>query len=138
MAIEPGAHAAIHTASVAAAGVSASPIPFSDSALLIPIQTTMIAAIYKVYDEEITDGIIAGALKATATSAIGKGVVGNLFKLIPGIGSIVGGVVNAGVAVSLTEAIGFGVANGFENQTEDKTMDLMKILTDIMFNFRKK
>lgn len=37
MAIRDGAHAAIHTASAAAALVSASPIPFSDSALLILI-----------------------------------------------------------------------------------------------------
>lgn len=39
MAIRDGAHAAIHTASAAAALVSASPIPFSDSALLIPVMT---------------------------------------------------------------------------------------------------
>lgn len=49
MAIRSSAQAAIHTASVAAATVSASPIPFSDAALLVPIQTTMITAIYNLY-----------------------------------------------------------------------------------------
>ena len=138
MAIKSGAHAAIHTAAVAAAGVSASPIPFSDSALLIPIQTTIIATIYKLYDEEVTEGVITGALKATATSVVGKGVAGNLLKLIPGIGSVAGAAINGSVAVSLTEFIGFGVANAFENKTEDRTIDLMEILNDIIFNFNKK
>lgn len=74
MAIEKNAHIAIHTASVAAAGVSASPVPFSDSALLVPIQTTMIMAIYKTYGEEISEGLVQGAVSSLAVSAIGKGL----------------------------------------------------------------
>lgn len=137
MTIRPGARRAIHIAATSSAGVAASPIPFSDSALLIPIQTTMIATIYKVYDEEITEGVITGALKATATSAVGKGLAGNLIKLVPGVGSAVGMVINGSVAVALTEAIGFGVANAFENKTQDNTIELMEILVDIVSNFNK-
>lgn len=138
MAIEKNAHIAIHTASVAAAGVSASPIPFSDSALLIPIQTTMIMAIYKAYGQEVSEGLIKGAVRSVAVSAIGKGVAGNLLKLIPGIGTVTGGVINGGVAVALTEAIGFGVANAFENESEDNSLDILAVLQDILFNFKKK
>lgn len=138
MAIRDGAHAAIHTASAAAALVSASPIPFSDSALLIPIQTTMITAIYKAYDQEISEGFISGAVKATMVSTVGKSVSGNLVKMIPGIGTVVGGAINAGVAVAFTEAIGFGVANAFEKNKNDNTVDIIEVLNDIGSNFKKK
>lgn len=138
MAILSQAHAAIHTASLAAAAVSASPIPFSDSALLIPLQTTMIVAIYKAYDQEISEGLLTGALKATTVSTIGKSITGNILKMIPGVGTVVGGVINAGVAVAFTEAIGFGVANAFENNSEDKSLDILEVLKDIGLNFKKK
>lgn len=137
MAINNTARVAIHTAATAAAGVSASPIPFSDSALLIPIQTAMITAIYKAYDQDIADGVVAGALKATATSSIGKGIAGNLIKFIPGVGTVAGAIINGGVAVTLTEAIGYGVANAFENKSDDQTIDIMQVLYDIIFNFKK-
>nr|QJS06529.1 GTPase [Arthrobacter sp.] len=138
MAIRTSAQVAIHTASVAAAGVSASPIPFSDSALLVPIQTTMIIAIYKAYDQEVSEGFLQGALKATAASAIGKGIAGNLLKMIPVVGTVAGGVINAGISVAFTEAIGFGVANAFENSTDDNSLDILAVLRDIAFNFKKK
>lgn len=137
MAIKSSAQVAIHTASVAAATVSASPIPFSDAALLIPIQITMITAIYKAYDREISEGIIKGALTATTASAFAKSLIGNVIKMIPVLGSAAGAVLNAGVAVGFTEAIGFSIANAFEADKLDSTDDLMKILKDTMMNYKK-
>ena len=67
----------IHTATTGAAAVSASPIPFSDSALLIPIQTTMIVGLYKANGYNISQGVVTGALK----SILFQGLV----KLPPGI-----------------------------------------------------
>ncbi|WVE60125.1 hypothetical protein VXJ28_00275 (plasmid) [Enterococcus faecium] len=58
-------HKIIHTASGAAAATAASPIPFSDAALLIPIQTTMITGLYKANGANISRGVVDGALKAT-------------------------------------------------------------------------
>ena len=103
-----------------------------------PIQTTMITAIYKAYDQEISEGFISGAVKSTMVSTIGKSIAGNLLKMIPGIGTVAGGAINAGVAVAFTEAIGFGVANAFEKNTDDKTVDIIEVLTDIGSNFKKK
>ena len=83
-------HTIIHTASVAAAATAASPIPFSDAALLIPIQTTMITGLYKANGANISRGVVDGALKATIVSSLGKSLAGNLLKLIPGVGTIAG------------------------------------------------
>ena len=90
MAIRSSAQVAIHTASVAAATVSASPIPFSDAALLVPIQTTMIPAIYKAYGREISEGIIKGAVTATTASAFAKSLIGNVIKMVPILGTAAG------------------------------------------------
>ena len=98
----------------------------------------MITAIYKAYDQEISEGFISGAVKSTMVSTIGKSIAGNLLKMIPGIGTVAGGAINAGVAVAFTEAIGFGVANAFEKNTDDKTVDIIEVLTDIGSNFKKK
>ncbi len=137
MAIRSSAQAAIHTASVAAATVSASPIPFSDAALLVPIQTTMITAIYKAYGREISEGIIKGAVTATTASAFAKSLIGNVIKMVPILGTAAGSVLNAGVAVGFTEAIGFSIANAFENDKLDNTDDLMNILKDTMHTYKK-
>ena len=95
-------------------------------------------AIYKAYGQEISEGLLSGAIKSTLVSTIGKSAVGNILKMIPGVGTIMGGVINAGVAVTFTEAMGFGVANAFEKNTDDKTVDIMEVLTDIGSNFKKK
>ena len=92
----------IHTATTGAAAVSASPIPFSDSALLIPIQTTMIVGLYKANGYNISQGVVTGALKSTLISGFGKAAAGNLLKFIPVVGSVAGGLINAGVAVAFT------------------------------------
>lgn len=131
MAINKASQIAIHTAAVAAAGVSASPIPFSDSALLVPIQISMITAIYKAYGQDISEGFISGAVKSTMASTLGKGVAGNLLKFIPGIGTVAGGLINGSVAVAFTEAIGFGVANAFENNKADNTIDIIETLASV-------
>lgn len=98
----------------------------------------MIAAIYKAYDREISEGFLLGAVEAMTVSTIGKSVAGNLFKIIPGVGTVVGGVINATVAAAFTEAIGFGVANAFEKNSDDKSLDILEVLKDIGINFKMK
>lgn len=96
---------------VAAAAV---PIPLADSAMLAPIQLGMSVHIMKFYGIDNCKGAITGVINSTIVSQIGKTLartlIGNIAKLIPGVGSIVGGVVNSAVAGSLTAAIGFAIS----------------------------
>lgn len=100
----------IHVSATTAAGASANPIPFSDAALIIPIQIAMIIKITHTYGIPLQEGAIsslaASVVGCTAVTAVGRSVVGNLLKLVPGIGSVAGGVINAGTALALTEALG--------------------------------
>jgi len=104
------AQAAVATASVAAMGEGAAPIPFSDCALLIPTQVTMIASITVIFGFDVNKSIITALLSSTIGSGtatiLGKTAVANLIKLIPGAGTVIGGAISAGTAGVLTAALG--------------------------------
>lgn len=96
----------ITAAGSAAAAAGASPIPFSDAAILIPIQLGMLAHIAMVYDIPV-DRATGMALAMTAASTgAGKAIVTNVIKMIPGAGTVVGGAISATVASSITLAMG--------------------------------
>lgn len=102
--------AAIATATLAAAGEGAAPIPFSDCALLIPTQLSMIASITVIFGFDINKSILTSFLSSTlgtgGTTLLGKTVVSNLLKLIPGAGTMAGGAISAATASLLTAALG--------------------------------
>lgn len=135
-------HKIIHTAAAAAATTAASPIPFSDAALLIPIQTTMITSLYKANGANISRGVVDGALKATMVSGLGKSLAGNLagnlLKFIPGIGTIAGGTLNATVSVAFTEALGFAVVSELRGSDNADIIDLANVIKDVFKGFTKK
>lgn len=102
---------AIVAGSVAvAAGIGAVPIPFSDAALLVPEQIAMMAGITAVFDIPVDNAAIVAILSATlgtgGMTLLGKTIVTNLVKLIPGAGSIIGGTISAATAAALTAALG--------------------------------
>jgi uncharacterized protein (DUF697 family)/GTP-binding protein EngB required for normal cell division len=109
----------IGIATTAAAAVGASPIPFSDALLLVPIQTGMIIKILSIYGIEIADSSIFSLVGSVGIAALGKSVAGGLAKLIPGIGTVIGGVINASVAGVITGAIGKAISEICYNQCVD-------------------
>ena len=131
-------HKIIHTAAAAAATTAASPIPFSDAALLIPIQTTMITSLYKANGANISRGVVDGALKATMVSGLGKSLAGNLLKFIPGVGTIAGGTINATVSVAFTEALGIEVVRKLRGADNADIIDLANVINDVVNGFTKK
>ena len=104
------AQAAVATAAVAAAGEGAAPIPFADCALLIPTQLGMIASITVIFGFDVNKSIITALLSSTigagGATVLGRTVVSNLFKLLPGAGSVAGGAISAGTAGVITAALG--------------------------------
>lgn len=90
--------------------VGASPIPFSDAPLLMGVQTVMLGHITAIFGLPFDRGFIATLLTAiagtTGATAIGRSIVGNLVKFLPGAGTLVGGAISASTAASLTLALG--------------------------------
>lgn len=103
-------HAAVATAVAASFGEGFSPIPFSDAALLVPTQVGMIAGITVIFGMDISKSFLTGFVSATIGSAgmtvLGKTIVSNLLKLIPGVGTATGGMISGTTAGLLTTALG--------------------------------
>ena len=99
----------IHTAATAAGAIGLSPIPGSDIAPLIATQTTMIIALGRVFNIKIDKSYAVSLAKTAIMGQVGKLVASQLLKFIPGLGSVA----NAGVAFSLTEMLGWDVAEDF-------------------------
>ncbi|AZP03944.1 YcjF family protein [Jeotgalibaca ciconiae] len=90
-------------------GVGFTPIPFSDATLLVPMQITMMAhitAIFGISMDRTNIASILGAVGGTSGATyLGRYIVSNLIKLIPGAGTIAGGIISGGTASVLTSAL---------------------------------
>lgn len=108
-------HGIIHTASVAAGGVGAglAQIPGSDNAIITPIQLTMTVSLGKVFGIELTESAAKAAVASVAASTVGRTVSQFLIGWIPGVGNVI----NASTAASLTEAMGWMLANEFAERS---------------------
>ncbi|MBQ2265305.1 MAG: 50S ribosome-binding GTPase [Oscillospiraceae bacterium] len=104
------AHAAVAAATTAAFGEGFAPIPFADAALLVPTQVTMIASITAIFGLNVSRSIITGFVSSTlgagGATILGRTIVANLVKLIPGAGTAAGGMISGATAGLLTTALG--------------------------------
>ncbi|ANJ70049.1 YcjF family protein [Latilactobacillus curvatus] len=101
------AHNIIHAASLTAAIIGCSPIPFSDAFLLVPVQLTMMARLHKLFGQSWSASLGKSLSKELVLVGLGRSAVGNILKLVPVVGTVTGSAVNATVAMSITEALGW-------------------------------
>lgn len=87
----------------------AEPIPFADIAAVSAIQVAMLVHINKIYDIGLSKeriGELLALLASVAGSSIAVRFAGSMLKFIPGLGSLIGGSINAALAVASTKLIG--------------------------------
>lgn len=89
-------------------GIGFTPIPFSDAPLLMGLQTTMVARMAVIYGFPPKHMVAAsiGSLISGLVASVAGTFLANLLKLIPGIGTLVGGLINGSVGASITLAVG--------------------------------
>lgn len=90
-------------------GVGFLPIPFSDASVLVPMQVTLLAHITAIFGISMDKSTIASLVAAIggtggATFA-GRYIVSNVIKMIPGAGTVVGGVISGSTAAIITTAL---------------------------------
>ena len=105
-------HLIIHGAAsaAAAAGGGMAQIPLSDTAIITPIQIGMIISLGAVFDTAISKSTASALLKGAAASFIGRTISQFLVGWIPGFGNAI----NATTAFSITEGIGWNIAEQFD------------------------
>lgn len=141
------AHGVILQHAGGAFGVGFTPIPFSDAPILIANQMGMIARILYIYDLKSLENMLkaggGSGVIGQIMSMLGKSAVGQLLKFIPGVGTLLGGVINASVATILTSALGEAVSAGcyqlYEAILNGNTdiEEQVKAFADIVFKFAK-
>lgn len=100
------AHKAVGAAASGAAAAAATPIPFSDAALLVPIQLGMMARIAQLYNLKVDRAALLAIASTSAATSAGRATFTSLLKFFPGAGTVAGGVIGAGVASGFTVAMG--------------------------------
>ncbi|MBQ7562252.1 MAG: hypothetical protein IJS99_10575 [Synergistaceae bacterium] len=112
-------HVIIHGAATSAGAIGAglAQIPGSDAPLITTIQIGMIISLGAVFGKTITKTVGASILSGAAAAIGGRTVSQFLLGWIPGLGNAI----NAGTAFTITEAIGWYVANDFANEVEINT-----------------
>ena len=103
-----------HTLVLPTAGLSFGegyvPLPFSDALALVPTQTAMLGGITAIFgvtiSESLLKSIIVSMLGMAGTTFAGRMIVSNMFKMIPGVGTVLGGTISGITAATLTTALG--------------------------------
>ena len=98
--------AIIHTAAAAAGAAAAGAIiPGSDAVLIAPIQVGMAASLANEFDIPVTDALLKSTIYASLGTMVGKGGANLMLRWVP----VYGNIVRAGVAASVTEALGWTI-----------------------------
>jgi len=104
------AHRIVAGAAVSAAAIGAVPIPFADAILLVPIQVGMLAGISSTFgltpSTAFLGTLVASAAGAGGAAYLGRAIVANLLKFIPGLGTGAGAAISGTTAAGLTTALG--------------------------------
>ena len=104
------AHKYIKQHCAAAFAVGFTPIPMSDAPILVANEMALLARVLYLYDlgnlKDTLNTMGISSLFGSLLSAGGRAAVGALLKLIPGVGTIVGGLINGGVGSLITGAFG--------------------------------
>ena len=121
-----------------AAAIAATPIPMSDSALLIPLQCTMSIHILHLWGLDRYEGVLNAVINSTILSQSGKFIAktltSNLIKLIPGVGTVLGGCINATVATTFTSALGYALSELSYRYVEELKNGKNTYILDIFTN----
>lgn len=126
-------------------GVGFIPIPFSDASLLVPMQVALLAHITVIFGVPIDRATILSIIAAVggtgSATVIGRSVVANAFKFIPGVGSIIGGVISGTTASVVTQALASSYIQVLKLMSENELMEeetkTDKLVTMMQKEFKK-
>lgn len=108
--------AIIHTATVAcgAVGGGLAQLPGSDFIPISAAQVTMVIALGQVFGKNLTKSAAQGIIKGLAGASVGRFISQTLVGWIPGLGNAI----NAATAVTITETLGWKVAEKFDRESQ--------------------
>lgn len=120
--------------------VGFTPIPFADAPILASSQVAMIAKITSIFGVSVSKSLITSIVSSVTgvSGAVftGRALVSNLLKMIPGAGTVVGGLISGSTAALITTALAYAYINlmirittaEYKNKTmkQSEIMDFMR------------
>jgi uncharacterized protein (DUF697 family) len=106
---------AIHTAAAACAAVAFIPIPVADFIPITAAQVTMVISLGAIFGNKISKADAQVLIKTIAAPLVGRALAKIGFSLIP----FIGWGINAAIAASITEVLGWTVANDFASKLKE-------------------
>lgn len=95
--------------------VGFTPVPFADAPILASSQVAMMAKITSIFGISVNKAMITSVVSAATgvSGAVytGRALVSNLLKLLPGAGTIVGGLISGATAALITSALAYAYIN---------------------------
>jgi uncharacterized protein (DUF697 family)/predicted GTPase len=136
------AAAVIGASAGSAAATGLTPIPFSDAAILVPIQIGMIAKISASYGVRLPEGklasLVASIFLAGGATTAGRWLVASLLRVVPG-GQVPAMVISGAVAGGLTTAMGWAWVSVCERLLESpEDLDEESIKALFVEEFRRR
>ncbi len=87
------------------------PLPFADAALLVPTQLAMLARLTVIFgipiNKSLLTAVISAILGTGSATILGRTIVANIVKFIPGVGTVAGGTIGGTTAALITAGFGF-------------------------------
>ena len=95
--------------------VGFTPIPFADAPIIASSQVVMIAKITSIFgvsmNKALVTSIVSSVTGVSGAVYTGRALVSNLLKLIPGAGTVVGGIISGSTAALITTALAYAYIN---------------------------
>lgn len=118
------------------------PVPYLDLAGLAAVQVKMVSELSEVYgktvQQEAIKTTVATLLGTLATAGLVAPVAFTTLKVVPGLGSIAGGVSMGALGAAATYAIGKVFVNHFEGGGTLANFDVDKVKDDLKSAFSSK
>lgn len=126
-------------------GVGFTPIPGTDAPIMVASQLSMLTKITSIYgidmDQQKVETALLGMLGVYGAMIGGKTIAGGIAKLLPGIGTVGGGLISGGVGMVITGALGYAYVELMELVLQGK-VDLSEVtpeaLTELLMDLLPK
>lgn len=123
----------IHSATGASAVAGLIPIPMSDAIPITVAQIGMIIKIGDLFDISLSEAAAKSIAGVALTQQAGSG----LLKMIPGVGTLIGGIISGSTAAALTEFLGWVVADDFFRMSQGEDPEnIVEVASELKGSFQ--
>ena len=125
----------IHSATGASAVAGLIPIPMSDAIPITAAQIGMIIKIGDLFDISLSEAAAKSIAGVALTQQAGRSVASGLLKMIPGVGTLIGGIISGSTA--LTEFLGWVVADDFFRMSQGEDPEnIVEVASELKGSFQ--